>query len=163
LVKGYNNGILSTIHHFTIGIGENARGSLLRSNIQTTEINKKILFDTNTYRINQSDILMIDRDFGDDNRITNETLTMEYIYTTPGKKIVSQTIYLKDGKTITNMITIHVIDTTTLSSYALLLIPSKLIANIGENISMIARTIGNKQILPKTHIIDFSDENIQYI
>jgi hypothetical protein len=45
------------------------------------EINQKILFDTKTYNINQNDILTVNRDFGDDTKVQNTTLTMEYVYT----------------------------------------------------------------------------------
>jgi PKD repeat protein len=101
----------------------------LRSNISNPEINQKILFDTNTYNINQSDIIMVDWDFGDEVKTTNTTLTMEHSYTKAGKKVVSQTIHLTDGKQIINMITLYVINTTDLASYALHMKPSTLIAN----------------------------------
>ena len=47
------------------------------------EINQKVLFDTKTYNINQDDVITVDRDFGDDNKKRNTTLTMEYMYTKP--------------------------------------------------------------------------------
>ena len=59
---------------------------------------------------------MVDRDFGDGIKKTNTTLTMEYSYTKAGKKI-------------TNIITLYVIDTTSLASYALHIKPSTLITN----------------------------------
>jgi len=68
------------------------------------------LFDTKTYNITQADIVSVDRDFGDDNKESNSTLTLEYIYKTSGKKIITQIITTIDGKKLTNMLTINVGD-----------------------------------------------------
>lgn len=161
LVKWYTNGKVTAISYFTIGIGEDGRWSLLRSNINNPEINQKILLDTNTYNINQSDIVMVDWDFGDEVKETNTTLTMEYSYTKAGKKVVSQTIHLTDGKQITNMITLYVIDTTNLASYALHMKPSTLIANKWEEITFNANIIGTLPTPATIQFLDLSDGTIQ--
>lgn len=112
-----------------MGIGE-GKGAILKSNAMSSEIGKKIAFDTQTYNFTQDDIVSIDRDFGDGNILRNTSLAMEYAYEKPGKRAINQTITLNDGGTLTNIITILITDKTLQSSYALLMTPSKLIADI---------------------------------
>lgn len=156
MIKGYKNGKLAGVSYFTIGIGE-GKWAILRSNVTTSETNQKILLDTKTYNINQMDIVSVDRDFGDGKVVSNTTMTIEYAYTNPGKKIVKQTITLKNGIKITNMLTIYITDKASLASYALLMIPSKLIANIGEKIDFSTRIVGKMTKTPITQIAEFAD------
>ncbi|MEI6774454.1 MAG: hypothetical protein WCL18_06820 [bacterium] len=44
--------------------------------------------------------------------------------------MIIQTITLTDGKKLTNIITINIVDKTLFSSYALLMTPSTLVANV---------------------------------
>ena len=113
--------------------------------------------DTTTYNINQPDIVVVDRDFGDGNKESNTTLTMEYTYTKPGKRVITQTITLIDGKKLTDIITISVSDKTLLASYALVMIPSALIVNIGENINFSTHIIGTMLNTPLVQIAEFGD------
>ncbi len=156
LVKGYSNGALAAVSYFTIGIDE-WRWAILKTNIASAEIKEKILFDTKTYNIIQNDILSVDRDFGDGIQQSNTTLTLEYAYTQPGKKVITQTITLTDGKKLTNMLTMNITDKTLLSSYALLMKPSTLIANIGQKINFSTHIIGKMINTPITQILEFSD------
>ena len=116
-----------------------------------------MLFDTNTYNIKQEDVVTVNRDFGDGIIKSNTALTMEYAYTKPGKRAVTQTITLSDGKKLTNIITINIIDKTLFASYALLMTPSALIANIGEKINFSTRIIGTLLKTPIVQIIEFAD------
>jgi PKD repeat protein len=156
VVKGYRNNGLEGISYFTIGIGE-GKWSLLRSNIANPEIHQKVLFDTRTYNITQEDIIAVDRDFGDETKITNTTLTMEHTFTTPGKRVVSQKITLNNGKKLLNIITINIVDSSSFWSYALVMTPSKLIANIGEKINFSTRIIGNLIKTPLIQIVELGD------
>ena len=156
MVKGYSNGILAGISYFTVGIDE-WKWAILKSNSANPEINEKVLFDTKTYNITQADIVSVDRDFGDDNKESNSTLTLEYIYKTSGKKIITQIITTIDGKKLTNMLTINVGDKSLLWSYALLMVPSTLIADVGEKINFNTRIIGTLLKTPLIQIIEFAD------
>ncbi len=82
---------------------------------------------------------------------------MEYTYTKPGKKVITQIITLTDGKKLTNIITMNITDTTLLASYALLMTPSTLIANIGQKINFTTRIIGNMLKTPIVQIAEFAD------
>ncbi len=156
IIKWYANWELQGISAFTIGIGE-GKWALLRSNISNIEINQNILFDTTTYNINQLDIQYVDRDFGDETKKNNTTLTMEYAYTTPGKRVVTQKITLIDGKELTNILTLNIRDISKQTSYALLMKPSKLIANISEEIVFSTSIIGNMIKTPLNNIAEFWD------
>ena len=156
LVKWYSKEKLAGISYFSLGI-EDGKWAILKSNSSNPEINQKILFDTKTYNIKQEDILTVDWNFGDTIKISNTTLTTEYAYTKPWKKIVTQTITLTNGKVITNMITINIVDKTRFASYALLMIPSKIITNIGEKIDFSIRIIGDFLKTPLIHITEFWD------
>ncbi|EKD25603.1 MAG: hypothetical protein ACD_80C00012G0019 [uncultured bacterium (gcode 4)] len=160
LVKGYRNGKIAGISYFTIGIDQ-WKWAILKSNMANPEINQKVLFDTDTYNINQDDIVSIDRDFWDEIKKNNTALTMEYIYAKSGKRVITQTIHLINEKKMTNMITINVLDKSLLASYALLMIPSSLIANIWEKINFTTSIIGTFLKTPLTQIAEFSDGTTQ--
>jgi hypothetical protein len=80
---------------------------------------------------------------------------MEYAYTTPGKKVVTQKITLIDGKELTNILTLNIRDISKQTSYALLMKPSKLIANINEEIVFSTSIIGNMIKTPINNIAEF--------
>ena len=156
LVKWYSNWELAGISYFTMGIGE-WRWAIHKSNVTSSEINQKILFDTKTYNITQDDVVAVNRDFGDGTKIDNTTLTMEYTYTQPWKRVVTQTITLIDGKVLTNILTINITDKSLLGSYALLMTPSALVANIGQKINFSTRIIGNMTKNPGIQVLKFAD------
>jgi len=157
IVKWYRNGELAGVNYFTIGIWETAKGSILRSNNNNPEIYETILLDTKTYNIKQDDIVDVLRDFGDTIKKSTTTLTIEHAYTTPGKKIITQTITLTDNTKLMNAITINSIDKTLFSSYALVMIPSKLISNIGEKIYFETNIVWTLLNTPIIQILEFSD------
>lgn len=160
IVKWYSNGALAWISYFTIGIDE-WKWAILKSSSANPEINEKILFDTKTYNIAQADIVTVDWDFWDNTKKSNTTLTLEYTYKKAGKKIVTQTITTKDGKKLTSIITINVVDKSLLWSYALLMTPSTLIANIGEKINFSTSIIWSFLKTPLIQIAEFSDGILQ--
>jgi len=133
----------------------------LRSNNASPEIHQPIVFDTKTYNIKQDDIINVFRDFGDNTKKSNTALTMEYTYSQPGKRVVTQTITLIDGKILTNILTINITDTSLLASYALLMTPSKLIAKIGEKIDFSTHIVGNLMKTPIIQIFEFADGTTQ--
>ncbi|MEI6119206.1 MAG: hypothetical protein WCP92_08675 [bacterium] len=55
------------------------------------------------------------------------------------------------------MLTMNITDKTLLSSYALLMKPSTLIANIGQKINFSTHIIGKMINTPITQILEFSD------
>jgi len=55
------------------------------------------------------------------------------------------------------MITINITDKTLLGSYALLMVPSKLVANPGEKISFTSSIIGTLFKTPIIQIAEFAD------
>jgi len=160
MIKWYRNNELAWVSYFNIWV-EDWKGSILRSNSANPEVNQSVLFDTKTYNITQEDIMSVLRDFGDNVKKSNTTLTMEYAYTKPGKKVITQTITFTDGETSTNMITINVIDKTLFSSYALLMIPSKLITKIGEKVDFSTSIIGTLLKTPLMQILEFADGTTQ--
>jgi len=159
-IKWYKNTKLLGVSRFTIGIGS-WQWALLRSNTSQAEIKEKILFDTYTYNIQQNDILYVDWDFGDTKKKNNSTLTTEHTYTKEGKKVVTQTISLKNGKKITNIITIYIVDTSNLWSYGLSMVPSKIISDIGSNINYSYQIIGKKIKNTLISIIELGDGTIK--
>lgn len=86
--------------------------------------------NTDTYNIKQDDIMKVERDFGDETKQVNTTLTIEHTYTKAGKRVITQTITLTDGKKLTNMLTLNIIDKSVFASYALLMTPDTLITSI---------------------------------
>ena len=86
---------------------------------------------------------------------------MEYTYKTSGKKVITQIITLTDGTKLTNMITINIIDKSLLNSYALLMTPSKLIANVGEKITFSTYIMGTLLKTPLIQIAEFADGTTQ--
>jgi hypothetical protein len=71
--------------------------------------------------------------------------------------VVIQKITLTDGKILTNNITINIVDKSQLASYALLITPSTLVANIGQKIIFSAHIIGTLMKSPLIQIAEFGD------
>lgn len=160
IVKWYENGNLKAVNAFTVGIGT-GRWSILRSNTLSPELGEKILLDTKTYNINQNDIVNVYRDFGDNTKKNTTTMTIEYKYTKAGTKAISQILTFNDGKKQTNMLTLQVKDKSLLSSYALLMSPSKLITSVGEKIFISTRIIGTLFKTPILQTLEQWDTNSQ--
>ncbi len=160
LVKWYSNGKLIGISYFTIGI-DTGKWAILRSSSTNPEINQSVLFDTKTYNLRQEDIIKVTWDFGDGNTISNTTLTLEHTYIQPWKKVITQTITCSDGTKLTNSITLYITDKTLATSYALLMIPSTLTANIGQKIQFSTFIIGTLFTAPRIQIAKFWDNITQ--
>jgi hypothetical protein len=129
---------------FTIGVGE-FPGAMLKADMLNPDLNQATKFTTTTFDIKQGDISYIYRDFGDGTNAKNNSLSATHTFTTAGKKAVIQKIVLINGTTLTNMITLFIVDKSLLRSYALLLAPSKLVANIGEKISFNSYKVGDSR------------------
>lgn len=160
IVKGYRNNELMGISYFTIGVGE-GRWAILKSSVGNPEINQKVLLNTDTYNIKQDDIMKVERDFGDETKQVNTTLTIEHTYTKAGKRVITQTITLTDGKKLTNMLTLNIIDKSVFASYALLMTPDTLITSIWGKINFSAHIIGNLLKTPINQVMEFSDGSLQ--
>lgn len=160
IIKWYENNNLKAVNAFTIGIGT-GKGSLLRSNTLAPEIGETLLLDTNTYNSNQDDIANVYRDFGDGTKQNTTTMTIQHKYTKAGTKVITQTITYNDASKHTNIITLHVYDKNALQSYALIMSPSKLVANVGEKIVISTRIVGNLFKTPITQILQRGDTTSQ--
>ncbi len=86
---------------------------------------------------------------------------MQHAYTQPGKKVVLQTIHLTDGVNITSMLTINVVDTSALASYALVVTPSALFATLGDSVTFTPRVIGTPLATMIMQVQDFGDGTTQ--
>ena len=135
---------LLAVSIFTIGVGESP-GAMLKVNMLNPELNQEVAFQTNTFAIKPEDVSYIYRDFGDGTTTQNRSLSATHTFSTAGKKAVIQKIMLINGTTLTNMITLFVIDKSLLRSYALLLTPSTLAATIGQKIIFNSYKIGDSR------------------
>ena len=157
LLKAYSNSQLLAVSMFTLGIGEYP-GAMLKADMLNPDLNQATKFQTTTFDIKQGDISYVYRDFWDDTNAKNSSLSATHTFTTAGKKAVIQKIILINGKTLTNMITLFVLDKSLLRSYALLLAPSKLIANIGEKISFNSYKVGDSRESIQWYMMKYSNE-----
>jgi len=135
---------LLAVSMFSIGIGEYP-GTMLKVDMLNPDLGQATNFQTTTFDIKQGDISYVYRDFGDGTNAKNSSLNATHTFTTAGKKAVIQKIMLINGTTVTNMITLFVVDRSLLRSYALLLVPSKLIDTIGEKISFTSYKVGDSR------------------
>lgn len=122
------------VSNFVIGVGRSGLWSMLKSNMLNPDMGQKVDFQTTTYDFTPEDINYVQRDFGDGTRESNNLLMLSHIFTERGAKVVIQTIVLKSGKQLTNLITIYVVDKSLLFSYALQTIPDILNPNISQHI-----------------------------
>lgn len=157
LLKAYKNNELLAVSMFTLGIGEYP-GAMIKSNMLNPDLNQATKFQTTTFDIKQGDISYVYRDFGDGTNAKNSSLSATHTFTTAGKKAVIQKIVLINGKILTNMITLFVVDKSLLRSYALLLAPSKLIANIGEKISFSSYKVGDSRESIQWYMMKYNNE-----
>ncbi|MBU0627193.1 hypothetical protein KKG31_01670 [Patescibacteria group bacterium] len=82
-------------------------------------------------------------EFGDGTIEKNKLLSMAHSFSQRGPKVVVQTIVLKDGTTLTNFITLFVVDPSLLASYSLQTHPNKLNPNTLQIIKYSSRLQGD--------------------
>ena len=102
---------------------------MLKSTFLNPETNQPTDFQTTLFGFSTADIAYVQWDFGDGTQESNQEITASHTYTKGGKRAVIQTIHFIDGTSLTNIITLYIIDKTLLSSYGLILTPDKLTSN----------------------------------
>ncbi|MCX6823084.1 MAG: thrombospondin type 3 repeat-containing protein [candidate division SR1 bacterium] len=160
LLKAYSNNQLLAVSMFNIGVGE-FPGAMFKADMLNPELNQEVTFQTTTFAIKPADISYIYRDFGDGTTTQNRSLSTTHTFSTAGKKAAIQKIMLINGTTLTNMITLFVVDKSLLRSYALMLTPSKLSASIGEKISFTSYKVGDSRENIQGYMMKYNDEKSQ--
>ncbi|MDD3262458.1 MAG: PKD domain-containing protein [Candidatus Absconditabacteria bacterium] len=141
-VKAIQKGTIVAATMFSFGVGNNYGSMLLPSTI-LPEKYEQVVFDTKLSNFLPSDISRVFWNFGDGKILeTTETKT-NYSYQTVGKKIVLQTIILRNGKKLQNMITLFVSANNLFSSYAIQLLPSSLDINTFQQFSFKISPLGD--------------------
>jgi len=103
-------------------------------------------FQTISHGFTPADVNDVQRDFGDGTKESNKLLMTSHSFSERGSKVVIQTITLKNGKKLTNYITLYIVDKALMLSYVLQTAPSKLnpdtLQKIAYNSSLKGDTIG---------------------
>jgi hypothetical protein len=81
----------------------------------------EVTFSTAIHGFNAlNDIVDVQREFGDGTKSEpSDSLSTSHTFNTRGTKVVIQRIRLKNGMTLMNFITLYVVDTSLMTSYAL--------------------------------------------
>lgn len=108
---------------------------MLKANMLNPNMGQKVDFQTMSYGFTAADISDVQRDFGDGKKESNALLALSHSFAERGAKVVIQTITLKNGKKLTNFITVYVVDTSLMLSYVLQTSPSILNPDMLQNIS----------------------------
>lgn len=111
---------------FSFGVGDWSYGSMLLPSTLLPEKYNEVHFETKLSNFLPSSISNIIRDFGDGETLKTKQTTVNHSYQSVGKKIIVQTIFLRDWTKLQNMITIFVWSSNLFSSYAVQLLPSSL-------------------------------------
>lgn len=111
---------------FSFGVWDGAYASMLSPSTLLPEKYTEVSFTTKLANFFPSSISRIVRDFGDWEIIENTETTTKHSYQSVGKKIVIQTIFLRNWTKLQNMVTLFVGSTNLFSSYAIQLLPSSL-------------------------------------
>ena len=125
-VKIRKNGAIIWISNFIVGVWKNVPWSMLKANMLNPDMGQKVDFQTMSYGFTPANINDVQWDFGDGTRESNKLLMMSHSFTERGVKVVIQTITLKNGKKLTNYITLYIVDKSLMQSYVLQTTPSKL-------------------------------------
>jgi len=142
--NGYKNKELVASSHMTVWIWDIAIGSIVKAYNIIPTIDEVAKFNTIPFWFIPSDVKNILWDFGDWSPVESSkvlTTTTTHQYTTAGKKIITQKIYLKNWSMLNNFITIYVIDKSKINSYALQLSASSLVPNINDEIKFKIETV----------------------
>lgn len=126
IVKAINkwNIVAATMFSFAVWQG-NYWSMVIPSNIAPEKF-ETIRFETKLANFLPSAISRVFWDFGDGSKVETIDTNMSHEYKTVGRKVILQTIYLRDGTKLQNMITLFVSSTNLFSSYWLQLLPSSL-------------------------------------
>lgn len=111
---------------FSFGVGDDAYGSMLLPSTILPEKYQEISFETKLSNFLPINISRIVWDFGDGELVETKQTTLKHSYQSVGKKIIIQTIFLRDGTKLQNMVTLFVSSTNLFASYAVQLLPSSL-------------------------------------
>ena len=117
-------------------MNEGSSATYLQVSTLSPRENQQINFTTVTANIPKKDIIAVKRDMGDGTLQTNTNLSQQYTYTKRGPKIITQTIYLLDGRTLTNVLTLDVLQASAGGDdTSVTLIPSTLTPRSGEPVT----------------------------
>ena len=111
---------------FSVGIGDSYYGSMLIPSTIYPEKYDTINFETKFSNFFSSDISRIIWDFGDGTKKETTAPNTSHSYQSVGKKVILQTIFLRDGTKLQNMVTLFVNSDNLFSSYSIQLLPSSL-------------------------------------
>jgi len=98
------------------------------------DLGQEVNFETTSYGFKPNDINDVQWDFGDGKRESNALLSLSHSFSERGAKVVLQTITLKNGKKMTNLITLYVVDKSLMLSHVLDTAPDKLNPSSLQNI-----------------------------
>lgn len=111
---------------FSFGVGTNAYGSMILPSSLFPDKNQEVRFETKIANFFPSNIDRILWDFGDGEQLETKQTIVRHSYKSVGKKIIFQTIILRNWTKLSNMITLFVWTQNLFSSYSLQLLPSTL-------------------------------------
>jgi len=125
-IKAISKWEIAAATMFSFGVGDYAYWSMLTPSTIIPEKFETIRFETKLSNFLPWSISRIFRDFGDGNKLETTETIVSHDYKTVGRKVVLQTIFLRDGTKLQNMVTLFVTSTNLFSSYWLQLLPSSL-------------------------------------
>ena len=135
IAKWYNWSDLKAIASVNIWAWIWNRWASLNSNSLNPNIWQTIKLQTNIWWFENSDIKTTEVNRGDWTIDTNVNLVYQHSYKVWWTKSISQKITLKDWRTITNFLTIFVVDLNMANTYTYLINPSNLVANTYDKIN----------------------------
>jgi hypothetical protein len=118
VAKWYKWNQLQSIASVNIWVGNNSRWASLKSNVLNPNIWQNVRIDTKIRWFDINEIQNIETNRWDWSKTNSKWLIYEHVYRGWWIKTISQKIILKDWTSITNYITIYIIDLNFTDSYA---------------------------------------------
>ena len=155
IAKWYKWDELQSIASVNIWVGNNSQWASLKSNVSNPNIGQKIRIDTKIRWFDIIDIQNIETNRWDWSKTSSKWLIYEHVYRNWWIKTISQKIILKNWTSITNYITIYVVDLNFIDSYAYNVKSNNTVVNSYDKVDISTHVIGkilpNYPLLVNTH------------
>ena len=121
-IKWIKDNQVVSANTFTIAIG-NSKGTLLNASLLNPDKWETVYFSSKIAGFSEKDIQSVVWNFGDEEFLQTDALSINHVYKVSGQKAVVQTITLRDGTIFKNILTLYVVSPYFFDSYTLSFVP----------------------------------------
>ena len=143
-IKAMKDDKIRWVSQFNVWLWNWNPGSIIKSSILNPEIWKNLSLSTEYDNFWSKDVSYVERNRGDGKIEKNNYLSNSHVYDLVWQKVIIQKIVLKNWISMTNMITVFVVDKELFKSNAIMINPSTLNNKVGSKILFDVKILWSK-------------------